>query len=135
MARSIGRCQTVLETGCQLRFLADTTRTQFTSSVSNACPISSVLKHFQQRMSEALSGLAGTVCMMDDVHFYGENHEQHDERLTGVLQRLSDLGMMLNADKCVFAQTSVKFLGHVVDSQGIRPDPDKPFPSSQHLRV
>ena len=61
----------------------------------------------------------------DDVLVYGENREEHDERLTGVLQRLSDLGMTLNADKCVFAQTSVKFLGHVVDSQGIRPDPDK----------
>ena len=87
--------------------------------------ISSAPEHFQRRMSEALSGLAGTVCMMDDVLVYGENREEHDERLTGVLQRLSDLGMTLNADKCVFAQTSVKFLGHVVDSQGIRPDPDK----------
>ena len=81
--------------------------------------ISSAPEHFQRRMSEALSGLAGTVCMMDDVLVYGENHEEHDERLTGVLQRLSDLGMTLNADKCVFAQTSVKFLGHVVDNQGI----------------
>ena len=87
--------------------------------------ISSAPEHFQRRMSEALSGLAGAVCMMDDVLVYGENREEHDERLTGELQRLSDLGMTLNADKCVFAQTSVKFLGHVVDSQGIRPDPDK----------
>ena len=87
--------------------------------------ISSAPEHFQRRMSEALSGLAGTVCMMDDVLVYGENREEHDKRLTGVLQRLSDLGLTLNADKCVFAQTSVKFLGHVVDSQGIRPDPDK----------
>ena len=87
--------------------------------------ISSAPEHFQRRMSEALSGLAGTVCMMDDVLVYGENREEHDERLTGVLQRLSDLGMTLNADKCVFAQTSVKFLRHVVDSQGIRLDPDK----------
>ena len=29
--------------------------------------ISSALEHFQRRMSEALSGLTGTVCMMDDV--------------------------------------------------------------------
>ena len=113
---------------------ADTTRTQFISPdhIHHAfCfrrlpfGISSAPEHFQRRMSEALSGLAGTVCMMDDILVYGENREEHDERLTGVLQRLSDLGMTLNADKCVFAQTSVKFLGHVVDSQGIRPDPDK----------
>ena len=33
--------------------------------------------------------------------------------------------MTLNAEKCTFAQTSVKFLGHVIDSEGIKPDPDK----------
>ena len=33
--------------------------------------------------------------------------------------------MTLNEVKCTFSQTSVRFLGHVIDSQGIRPDPDK----------
>ncbi len=28
----------------------------------------------------------------------------------------------LNATKCQFEKTSVKFLGHVVDQDGIRPD-------------
>ena len=63
--------------------------------------------------------------MMDDILIHGVTHEEHDQRLQVVLQRLSDLGMTLNAEICTFSQTSVKFLGHVVDSQGIRPDPDK----------
>ena len=42
-----------------------------------------------------------------------------------VLSRLEGLGMTLNSEKCQFAQSSVKFLGHVVDSSGIRPDPSK----------
>ena len=33
--------------------------------------------------------------------------------------------MALNSEKCLFAQSSVKFLGHVIDSQGIRPDRNK----------
>ena len=33
--------------------------------------------------------------------------------------------MTLNAEKCTFAQNCVKFLGHVIDNLGIRPDPDK----------
>ena len=85
--------------------------------------ISSAPEHFQ--ISEALAGLAGTVCMMDDILIHGATREEHDLRLHKVLHRLSGLGMTLNADKCTFAQTSVKFLGHVVDGQGIRPDPDK----------
>ena len=87
--------------------------------------ISSAPEHFQRRMSEALSSMTGTVCMMDDILVHGRTQEEHDERLKKVLQRLTDMGMTLNAEKCMFAQPSVKFLGHVIDSEGIRPDPDK----------
>ena len=87
--------------------------------------ISSAPEHFQRRMMEALTGLAGTVCMMDDILVHGATQEEHDQRLEAVLERLSSLGMTLNAEKCTFAQSSVKFLGHVIDNLGIRPDPDK----------
>ena len=87
--------------------------------------ISSVPEHFQRRMSEALNGLTGTVCMMDDILVHGKTREEHDEHLRAVLQRLSTLGMTLNSSKCMFAQSSVNFLGHVIDSQGIHPDPNK----------
>ena len=63
--------------------------------------------------------------MMDDIFIHGTTREQHDERLERVLQRLQELGMTLNSEKCQFAQTSVTFLGHVIDSTGIRPDPSK----------
>ncbi|GBN39118.1 Retrovirus-related Pol polyprotein from transposon 17.6 [Araneus ventricosus] len=33
--------------------------------------------------------------------------------------------MTLNAKKCIFSQTSIKFLGHIINGQGIHPDPDK----------
>ena len=87
--------------------------------------ISSAPEHFQRRMSEALAGLTGTVCLMDDVLIYGATRKEHDERLRKVLERLTSLGMTLNAEKCSFAQSSVKFLGHVIDADGIRPDLDK----------
>ncbi|CAH8861145.1 unnamed protein product, partial [Trichobilharzia szidati] len=32
--------------------------------------------------------------------------------------------MTINLDKCEFGKTSLKFLGHLIDSQGIRPVPD-----------
>lgn len=87
--------------------------------------ISSAPEHFQRRMSEALSGLSGTVCLMDDILVHGTTREEHDERLRLVLQRLSSLGMTLNSEKCTFAQSSVEFLGHVINSEGIKPDPNK----------
>ena len=76
-------------------------------------------------MSEALSGLSGIACLMDDILVYGETCEEHDERLCQVLQCLSDRGVTLNAANYSFAQTAVKFLRQLVDHQGIRPDPHK----------
>ena len=87
--------------------------------------ISSAPEHFQRRMSETLNGLAGTVCMMDDILVHGRTKEEHDERLSKVLQRLQDAGITLNTEKCHFSQGSVTFLGHLIDGTGIRPDPDK----------
>ena len=87
--------------------------------------ISSAPEHFQRRMHDALSGLTGTICLMDDILVYGTTRQEHDDRLRQVLQRLSSLGMTLNKDKCTFAQPSVSFLGHIVDCEGIRPDPAK----------
>ena len=39
-------------------------------------------------MSETLSGLAGVVCMMDDILVHCKMQEEHDERLEKVLQQL-----------------------------------------------
>eukprot|EP00731_Ephydatia_muelleri_P000002 Em0001g2a len=71
---------------------------------------------FQKRMSEILLGLDGVVCMMDDVLIFGPNQEIHDMRLKAVLQRVKSAGVTLNRDKCVFSQSSVKFLGQIVDA-------------------
>ena len=87
--------------------------------------ISSAPEHFQRRMSEILTGIPGVVCMMDDILVYGATLEEHDKHLREVLQRLQKAGMTLNREKCQFAQTSVRFLAHVIDSAGVRPDPDK----------
>ena len=87
--------------------------------------ISSAPEHFQRRMSEILTGLSGVVCMMDDILVFGSTREEHDTHLRRVLERLQNAGMTLNTNKCCFAQTSLRFLGHVIDSTGIRPDPAK----------
>ena len=87
--------------------------------------ISSAPEIFQRMMSQMLVGLPGTVCMMDDILVFGATQEEHDDHLRTVLKRIQELGMTLNADKCQFSQQRVKCLGHVVDSTGIHPDPEK----------
>ena len=63
--------------------------------------------------------------MIDDILVHGRTVEEHDDCLTKVLQRLEGAGLTLNREKCQFSQSQVKFLGQVVDQNGIRSDPEK----------
>ena len=87
--------------------------------------ITSAPEHFQRRMSEVLQEVEGVVCLMDDILVHGKTQEEHDRRLTVVLQRLQDAGVTLNESKCEFSVNRVKFLGQIVDHTGVRPDPEK----------
>ncbi|GFQ67998.1 transposon Ty3-I Gag-Pol polyprotein [Trichonephila clavata] len=42
-----------------------------------------------------------------------------------VLQCIRNAGLTLNHKKCRFGQRSLNILGHLVDKDGIRPDPGK----------
>jgi len=79
---------------------------------------------FQRTMSEILQGLDGVICHIDDTLVHGKNQEEHDIRLRAVLKRLEEEGVTLN-EKCEFSKHSIKFLGHIIDEHGIRPDPTK----------
>lgn len=52
-------------------------------------------------MSKQLDGLECVVCHMDDV--VGRDQEQHDVRLTKVLEQMESAELTLNAAKCEFS--------------------------------
>ncbi|XP_042071888.1 uncharacterized protein K02A2.6-like [Haplochromis burtoni] len=87
--------------------------------------ISSAPEHFQKRMSQLLEGLEGVVCQMDDILVYADTQTQHDKRLIAVLERLTKAGVTLKSEKCEFAKTSIKFLGQIIDTTGVKADPEK----------
>ena len=41
------------------------------------------------------------------------------------LQRIHSAGVTLNRNKCEFKQKQLKYLGHLIDENRIRADPDK----------
>ena len=87
--------------------------------------ITSAPEHFQRRMSEILEGLDGVLCLIDDVLIWGRNAEEHNKRLTAALDRIQKAGATLNPSKCEFNKSQISFLGHIVDKNGICPDPLK----------
>ena len=62
---------------------------------------------------------------MDDILIHGSNQQVHNEHWIAVLEQQQKFHVTLNKEKCVFSTSSVKFLGHVIDQQGIKPDPEK----------
>ena len=51
--------------------------------------------------------------------------KDHDENLVRLLQRAREVNLKLNKSKINLRKTEVKFMGHVVTNQGLKPDPDK----------
>ena len=70
-----------------------------------------------------LRGLHEVFCLMDNVLVYGQDQEEHDERLEAVLQRIQSAGVTLNPEKCKFSKDQLKFLGHIIDKDGVGADP------------
>lgn len=54
-----------------------------------------------------------------------EGMADHDRNLRKLLQRCHERGMRLNAEKMDLRQTSLPFLGHLVTSEDLHPDPEK----------
>ena len=87
--------------------------------------ISSAPEIFQNRMSQILECLPGVLCLMDDIIVFGTNQEDHHEMLIATLKRLQQAGVTLNSEKCEFNKSSIGFLGHIIDKDGVRADPSK----------
>lgn len=64
---------------------------------------------------------------MDDVIVWSPagDWEHHLQQLRAVFQKFADAGVTLNLKKSKFARKSIKYLGHIIDEYGVRPDPEK----------
>uniref|UniRef100_A0A914Q1Q4 RNA-directed DNA polymerase n=1 Tax=Panagrolaimus davidi TaxID=227884 RepID=A0A914Q1Q4_9BILA len=80
---------------------------------------------FQQIMDDMLEDLPFAGTYLDDIVVGSETTKQHAEHVKGVLQRIMDWGFRLSLKKCKFFQTSIQFLGRLIDADGIHPDPAK----------
>jgi len=82
---------------------------------------------FQRLMNQVFLGLIGTRCFvyLDDLIVFGETLQEHHERLREIFERLRQVNLKIEPDKCEFLKTELSYLGHVVTSEGVKPDPQK----------
>ena len=82
---------------------------------------------FERLMECVLKGLQWTECLvyMDDIISYSHTFDEGLKRLATIFVRLKEANLKLKPGKCIFFQTQVKFLGHIVSSDGIQTEPEK----------
>ena len=65
------------------------------------------------------------VAYIDDICCFSPTFESHLEHLREIFVRLRQANLKLKPKKCAFAKDKIKYLGHIVSSDGIATDPDK----------
>ena len=72
-------------------------------------------------MAQVLHGILGVVYFIDDILVTGTTRVEHEKNLHAVLDRIREYGLHLKKLKCLFYQNELKFLGHAILKEGIRP--------------
>src|SRR6266498_1938700 len=62
---------------------------------------------------------------LDDIIIYSKTWKGYLNHLRLVFEALRGAGLMVKVKKCKFARKELKFLGHVINREGIRTDPEK----------
>ena len=62
---------------------------------------------------------------LDDIVIVADTYERHMEILTNVLDRLHEAKLRPNWEKCYFACKRLRYMGYIVDENGLQTDPEK----------
>ena len=87
--------------------------------------VMSAPEKYQQIVRDVLRGCEGVANIADDLIIHGNGVEEHDKRLFAVLDRLRQVGLTLNGNKCEFRLSKLTFSGHELTSDGINPSEEK----------
>lgn len=82
---------------------------------------------FQRLMDSVLRKHLGIRCFvyMDDIIIFSTSLKEHLKDITAVLTTLRDANLKVQCDKSEFLRKEVEFLGHVVTTEGVKPNTNK----------
>lgn len=82
---------------------------------------------FQRCMNNLLEELIYKDCLvyLDDIIVYSTSLEEHIMSIRKVFEKLRIANLKLQLDKCEFLKKETEFLGHIITTKGIKPNPNK----------
>lgn len=93
--------------------------------------LNSAPEEFQLRQNQTVEGPRGERCVHEDILIFGEGsteeeaYRDHDRNFRALMERCRERNLKLNKEKLKFRRKEVRFVGHLLTSEGVRADPDK----------
>ncbi|UYV77120.1 K02A2.6-like [Cordylochernes scorpioides] len=80
---------------------------------------------FNRVIDQILQGLNKTISYFDDILVHGKSKQECKENLFACLERLRAYDLHLNKNKCIYFQTKIEYLGHVIENNKLSKSPSK----------
>ena len=77
---------------------------------------------FQQIMATMLAGLDFATAYLDDILVKSNTIEKNKSFLKKIFERIRKYGLEIKENKCDFLLEEIKYLGHVINKDGKKPD-------------
>ena len=81
--------------------------------------------YFQNFINKVLNGLNFTLAYLDDVIIFSDTTDQHLKHIQIVLTKLKQANLKLKKNKCAFFKKELHYLGHLLTTDGIKPQAEK----------
>ena len=110
--------QIILDTDAR-KFLTVNTRQGLYRYTRLPFGVASASSLFQKTMDTILQGLDGVICYLDDILVTSQTEAGHLDTLKKILQKFKQHGVRVKKNKYTFMKTSVQYLGHRIDADGL----------------
>ena len=83
--------------------------------------------YFQRLINRLMGRIKYSACLgyFDDIPIMGTTFEDLLVNKKLVFKKLQEYHLKCRPDKCKFGIREIKFLGHIVSEEGVKPDPEK----------
>ena len=81
--------------------------------------------YFQKLMNKVLNGLNFAFAYLDDIIIFSNTAEEHLKHIQIIINRLRTAQLKLKKSKCSFFKKELYYLGHLLTTEGIKPQIEK----------
>ncbi len=87
--------------------------------------LNNTLVTFQRLMNKILRQYIGKFVQvyLNDIIIYSNNLDEYKKHIKAVLEKIREANLKLKLSKCQQFQIELKFIGHLIERNGIRPNP------------